>query len=134
MATYSIIFVLQLAGYFAFLPGVWLGNQFCRLFLHLSGSTPTAQKPLHIGIKAGRYIGLLERLLIIIGLVMGSWEVIVAVVAIKTVARYKNLDDQDTAEYFMVGSLASILWAVAIAGLLLVYDSTLGLNWIKVLR
>ena len=100
----------------------------------MSGSAPTALKQPHIGVKAGRYIGLLERMLIVIGLIMGTWEVIVAVVALKTVARYNDLDDQLTAEYFLIGSLASILWALIIVGLLVAYDSTIGLGWIKALH
>jgi hypothetical protein len=135
VGTPYLVFALQVAGYIAFLPGVWqLGNQFCRLFLRLSGAALTADKQSQTGITAGRYIGLLERLLIILGLVMGSWEVMAAVVAVKTVARYKELDDQIPAEYFLVGSLASILWAVAIAGLLVVYDSTWGFGLIELLH
>ena len=135
MGTQHLILALKAAGYIAFLPSVWqLGNQFCRLFLRLSGSAPTAAKQSETRIAAGRYIGLLERLLIIIGLVMGSWEVMVAVVALKTVARYKELDEQIPAEYFLVGSLASILWAVVIAGLLIVYDSTFGFGLIELFK
>jgi hypothetical protein len=135
VGTSFITVVLQIVGYLAFLPGVWqLGNQFCRLFLKLSGSSLSPQNPQRIGIKAGRYIGVLERSLVVIGIVMGSWEVIVAVVAIKTVGRYQELDDKEAAEYFLVGSLASILWAIAVAGLLAVYDSAWGFHGIKMLR
>jgi hypothetical protein len=123
-----------LLGYLAFIPMVWwLGNLFCRLFLRLSGSgLPRADSPL--GLNAGRYIGLLERSLIVIGIVMGTWEVILAVVAIKTVGRYQELDSKDAAEYFLVGSLASVLWAVIVAGLLATYDSAWGYRWIEAMR
>lgn len=135
MGAPRIILALKIAGYLAFIPAVWqLGNQFCRLFLLMSGSGPTAQKKPNIGMTAGRYIGLLERLLIVIGLVMGTWELIIAVVALKTVARYNDLDDQATAEYFLIGSLASILWALIIAGLLVAYDDNLGFGWIDAAR
>jgi hypothetical protein len=60
-------------------------------------------------------IGILERLLIFLGLVASSWEILAGVVALKTVARYSDLDKQDKAEYFLIGSLASILWAVVVS-------------------
>jgi hypothetical protein len=64
----------------------------------------------------------LERLLIFLGLVASSWEILAGVVALKTVARYSDLDKQDKAEYFLIGSLASILWAVVITALIALYD------------
>ncbi|MEP0407639.1 MAG: hypothetical protein ABJD74_10565, partial [Roseibium sp.] len=77
-------------------------------------------------LKAGRVIGVLERLLIVTGLVLGKWEVLVAVIALKTVARYQELDAKLNAEYFLIGSLASVLWAVATSVALLLYDQSVG--------
>ncbi|MBD8878522.1 hypothetical protein [Roseibium polysiphoniae] len=77
-------------------------------------------------LKAGRVIGVLERLLIVTGLVLGKWEVLVAVIALKTVARYQELDTKLNAEYFLIGSLASVLWAVATSVALLLYDQSVG--------
>lgn len=59
---------------------------------------------------------------------MRSWEILVAVVALKTVARYKELDDQINAEYFLIGSMASILFAVIMALALIGYDHYLGFD------
>jgi|GEM_PF-3188868 len=77
---------------------------------------------------AGEYIGLLERTLIVAGLVLNNWEVILAVIALKTVARHDDLNKKIDAEYFLIGSLASISWAIGIAVLLLLYDHYLGLR------
>ncbi|WP_289035534.1 hypothetical protein [uncultured Roseibium sp.] len=77
-------------------------------------------------LKAGRVIGVLERLLIVTGLALGKWEVLVAVIALKTVARYQELDTKLNAEYFLIGSLASVLWAVATSVALLLYDQSVG--------
>ncbi len=77
---------------------------------------------------AGEIIGLLERTLIVAGLVLNNWEVILAVIALKTVARHDDLNKKIDAEYFLIGSLASISWAVGIAVLLLLYDRYLGLG------
>ncbi len=79
-------------------------------------------------LNAGRYIGLLERLLILIGLVLGKWEVILAVIALKTVARHSELNQRIAAEYFLIGSLASIFWAVLVAGGLIWFDQSLGFH------
>ena len=43
-------------------------------------------------------IGSIERILIMIGLIAQSWEVMVAVIALKTVARYRELDEKIEAE------------------------------------
>jgi hypothetical protein len=135
MATGPLIVALQALGYLVLLPLLWQGgNRFSRLFLQASGSLPSPPTKLQLRVKAGRFIGILERSLIVIGIVMGSWEVILAVIAIKTVGRYQELDDKDAAEYFLVGSLASILWAVVVAGLLAAYDDSWGFHWIASIR
>ncbi|MES0883216.1 hypothetical protein [Roseibium sp. SCP14] len=78
--------------------------------------------------KSGKYIGLLERLLIVAGLVWNNWEIILAVIALKTVARHKELDDKIDAEYFLIGSFASIVWAIGVAVLLVLYDRHFGFS------
>lgn len=77
-------------------------------------------------LRAGRLIGSLERTLIMIGIITTRWEVIAGVVALKSVGRYRELEQQIQAEYFLIGSLASILWAVVITFLLIAYDGHLG--------
>lgn len=74
----------------------------------------------------GRLIGTLERLLIAAGILLGSWEILVAVIALKTVGRFKDLDERIHAEYFLVGSLFSIAWALFVTGAWLVYDKLVG--------
>jgi hypothetical protein len=79
--------------------------------LRLSATKIPAETGETITLRAGRVIGVLERLLIFVGLTASSWEILAGVVALKTVARYSKLDEQNKAEYFLIGSLASILWA-----------------------
>ena len=69
--------------------------------------------------KNGKMIGNLERLLILIAIIIQEWSLIGIVVALKTIARYKELDDQDKSEYFLIGSLFSLLWAVSVSVLVL---------------
>jgi hypothetical protein len=62
--------------------------------------------------RVGEAIGVLERLLIV-GLVLGgAVETIGLVVAAKTLARFKQLDDREFAEYYLLGTLASVGVAV----------------------
>ena len=67
----------------------------------------------------------------VIGIASGRWEVIAGVVALKSVGRYKELEQQLNAEYFLVGSLASILWAIVIGLLTVVYDERYGLHLLR---
>lgn len=134
-----MVFVAQATVYLlAFFALTWLGNQVCRLVLSLSGLLPTnsapgtdpatlSDAPVSAS-RAGRWIGPLERLLIAIGLMANSWEVLVAVVALKTVARYQELDKRTEAEYFLVGSLASLLWAIIVTLLMIYFDHEFGFS------
>lgn len=73
-------------------------------------------------------IGSLERIIIFLGLAAGSWEIIAAVIALKTVGRFKELDQQLHAEYFLIGSLASMVWATMISLALIWFDRHFGFN------
>lgn len=71
------------------------------------------------GVSRGGYIiGILERLIIISSVVSGQYTVIGFLVAIKSIARFKKLDDEKFAEYFIIGSFSSIFSAIII-GLLI---------------
>ncbi|MDP2876966.1 MAG: hypothetical protein Q8O00_12340 [Holophaga sp.] len=67
--------------------------------------------------KRGRLIGVLERV-IIFALVLGSqYAALAFVLTAKTMARFKSLEDRDFAEYFLLGTLMSVVLAGA-AGLI----------------
>ncbi len=118
-----MILVAKIAGYAALVVLLtYGGNAACKLVLRWSATAPPPESGDKITLRAGRVIGILERLLIFVGLVASSWEILAGVVALKTVARYSDLDKQDKAEYFLIGSLASILWAVAMTALIALYD------------
>jgi len=97
-------------------------------------TTPTQTTIPATSAGAGRMIGTLERLIILLGLVAGSWEIVAAVIALKTVARFKELDERLQAEYFLIGSLASIVWAAMVSLMLMQFDRTLGFHIADVLR
>lgn len=62
--------------------------------------------------RIGATIGVLERLLIVIFVLSGSTAAIGFVVAAKTLARFRQLDDRDFAEYYLLGTLASVAVAL----------------------
>lgn len=65
--------------------------------------------------RVGEAIGILERLLIV-GLVLANAVAAIGlVIAAKTVARFRQLDDRDFAEYYLLGTLCSVLIAVTSA-------------------
>jgi Protein of unknown function (DUF3307) len=63
--------------------------------------------------QVGATIGILERLLIVTFVLAGVDAAIGFVVAAKTIARFRLLDDRDFAEYYLLGTLGSVAVAVA---------------------
>ena len=106
----------------------YVGNWVCRKVFKITGlEAATAEEvpPTH---NAGRLIGILERLILATGVVVHSWEILAAVIALKTVARFQKLDQREFAEYFLVGSLLSILWTMVVTTAWLAYDHELGID------
>ena len=66
-----------------------------------------------IDIARGRTIGTLERALALTLVLLGQYGALGLIVAAKSLARFKALDDRDFAEYFLIGTLASLLLALA---------------------
>lgn len=62
----------------------------------------------------GRLIGILERALVLTLVFLGQYGALGFVVAAKALARFRGLDDRDFAEYFLIGTLASLLHAVVV--------------------
>jgi hypothetical protein len=69
--------------------------------------------------RIGATIGVLERLLIVVLVLTGAEAAIGLVIAAKTLARFRQLDDRAFAEYYLIGTLASVSVALAsgLAGL-----------------
>jgi hypothetical protein len=62
--------------------------------------------------RIGATIGVIERLLIATLVLAGGIATIGLVVAAKTIARFRQLDDRMFAEYYLLGTLASVALAV----------------------
>ena len=69
-----------------------------------------------IEIARGRAIGALERALTLTLVLLGEYGAVGWIIAAKSLARFKALEDREFAEYFLIGTLASFLLAV-LAGL-----------------
>jgi hypothetical protein len=98
---------------------------------HLAGpgtqaeADASVQPPLHLEsagsvLRGGAWIGYLERGAVAATLLAGFPEGLALVLAVKGVGRYPELRDAgrgaDAPEEFIIGTLASLLWAAAAAG------------------
>jgi Protein of unknown function (DUF3307) len=63
--------------------------------------------------QVGATIGILERLIVCVLVLTGQAAAIGFVIAAKTLARFRQLDDRHFAEYYLVGTLASVTLALA---------------------
>jgi len=94
------------------------GAALVRLVL---GLVPVADRPPAGGIAVptaelarGRLIGVLERAVVLTLVLLGQFGALGLVLAAKSVARFKSLDDRDFAEYFLIGTLTSVLVALLV--------------------
>jgi len=69
-----------------------------------------------VDVARGRAIGILERAMALTLVLIGQYGALGLVIAAKSLARFKALEDREFAEYFLVGTLASLLLAL-VAGL-----------------
>lgn len=66
-------------------------------------------------LRGGTWIGALERLAVTACMLVGQPEGIAVVVAVKGLGRYPELrENPGASERFVIGSLASLLWAAAV--------------------
>jgi len=70
-------------------------------------------------LRGGLWIGLLERVAVFASLVVGFPEGVAIALAVKGLGRYPELRAPGAAERFIVGTFASVLWASACAGVVL---------------
>lgn len=70
-------------------------------------------------LRGGTWIGYLERLAVIGAIAVGRFEIIAAVIAIKGLGRFSELDAPEARERFIIGTLVSMTWA-AVCGALIV--------------
>ena len=74
---------------------------------------PVVAVPSGAPARIGATIGALERLLIVAFMLTGAEAAVGFVIAAKTIARFKQLDDRGFAEYYLLGTLASVAVAIS---------------------
>ncbi|WP_127472556.1 hypothetical protein [Microbacterium sulfonylureivorans] len=67
-------------------------------------------------LRGGTTIGYLERLGVVIAIIVGFPEAIAVVVAVKGIGRFSELAAAEARERFIIGTLASLLWACVVGG------------------
>ncbi len=85
------------------------------------GATPTsarAKQPTREVLRGGTTIGYLERAVVIAAALIGRWELVAALIAVKGLGRFRDLDAGAATERFIIGTLVSTLWAGACAALI----------------
>ncbi len=75
----------------------------------LKDPTPATSAP---EARVGAVIGILERLIVVALVLVGQYAAIGLVVTAKTIARFRQLEDRQFAEYYLLGTLASIATAI----------------------
>lgn len=87
------------------------------MLLPEEGADATAAPPRTL-MRGGTVIGYLERLAAVLAIVVGYPEAIAVLVALKGIGRFSELSESETRERFIIGSLASLIWACVIGALL----------------
>ena len=75
----------------------------------------TSDSPAREVMRGGSTIGYLERTAIVGGILLGRFEIVAVVVAVKGLGRYSELDRPESRERFIIGTLVSFVWAGACA-------------------
>jgi hypothetical protein len=100
------------------------GTIFIRLTLNRMRITPKKKdKPTQKDQQEydrGKLIGLLERTFLYFLIIFNQIGAIAIIIALKSLARFKELDDKKFAEYFLIGSLLSVMVAVIPAVIVLI--------------
>ena len=79
-------------------------------------------------LRGGSTIGYLERLAIVGAIAVGQVAVIAAIIAIKGLGRFSELDSAAARERFIIGTLVSMIWA-SVCGAIIVLGSTGYVDW-----
>jgi len=61
--------------------------------------------------RAGRYIGILERIIVAASILIGRYEIIGFLIAAKSIIRHQEKNEKAFAEYFLIGTFTSFVWA-----------------------
>lgn len=80
-----------------------------------TSSTPGVQQERREVLRGGTTIGILERVATAGAILLGFPEALAIIVAVKGVGRFTELEAAESRERFIIGTLASLIWACAAA-------------------
>lgn len=116
-----------MAGYIAALLAVMKpANVFIKKMLATEKPASSEEVPAPVyrmGQKTGQYIGSLERVLTVLLLALRQYGSIAIVFTAKSIARFRQLEDRGFAEYYLTGTLLSVVTACMVYGLLRVFGT-----------
>ncbi len=106
--------VLVAAYWYALVGGIGIVDLVLRLVpvTEQQGGAGIAVSAAELG--RGRLIGVLERAIAVTLVLLGQYGALGLVVAAKALARFRGLEERDFAEYFLIGTLASLLVALGV--------------------
>lgn len=65
------------------------------------------------GLKgAGKYIGYFERFIVLSFVLLNQFAAIALILTAKSIARFEELKRREIAEYYLIGTLSSLSWAI----------------------
>jgi hypothetical protein len=65
-----------------------------------------------VGLARGRVVGILERAILLTLFLLGEYAAMAYLMVAKALVRFKSLEDPETAEYLLIGTLASFTLAI----------------------
>ena len=76
-----------------------------------AGSTARTKPSTREVLRGGLTIGYLERVIVVAAVLVGRWELLAGLIAIKGLGRFRDLDAGAATERFIIGTLVSLTWA-----------------------
>jgi len=114
MLQWELIIIIGLLYLLAYLVVIFGGSYFVGQFL--KPYKKTAANPDSAGLQGvGRKIGKVERAIILTLALLGEFGAISFVFVAKSMARFEQLKKRQFAEYYLLGTLLSILFALFVA-------------------
>ena len=84
----------------------------------INGGILVGDEPGREVLRGGTTIGYLERIVVVAAALLGRWELLAALIAVKGLGRFRDLDAGAATERFIIGTLVSLIWAGAAGSLI----------------
>ncbi|MFW9927992.1 MAG: hypothetical protein ACFFD1_01215 [Candidatus Thorarchaeota archaeon] len=117
MIAQDTLFILTVGILLAYIIAIFGGAVFVWLGLKTLRYNPKTlnKAPEDFGVpKAGLVIGMLERTIILTLGLLNQYGAIAFVILAKTMARFKQLEERYFAEYYLIGTLLSFVFALMV--------------------